>query len=141
MLGVGLRDSQGEGVHSSPANLARDIVYCWGFPCELLPFLVPSVIRIVVITVCFVICLLSPVNSSYLNLWSFPFVPPMLLSIPPHGKKGGEKQGIKGVAYGLESLSGEVEPPFLNHTQWKVSFYYCDLFPLLKVKATWTGAK
>lgn len=49
----------------------------------------PSVIRIVDITANYLISLLFPVNCSYLNLWTLPFVSPAPLSTLP------EEEGVR----------------------------------------------
>lgn len=62
------------------------------FACESLSLLYTSVINIVAVNICFLISLLFPVNCSYSNLRSLPFVPPVVLSSHHMGGGGGRSE-------------------------------------------------
>lgn len=71
--------SWAEGIPSSPANALRKlfgIVCCHGVSVWALSFLIHFVISIFGVTIGFLITLLFPAYYSYLNWWSWPFVPP-----------------------------------------------------------------
>lgn len=122
---------QGEGGPFSSAKVARGYFLLLGFfPCEFFLFLVASLIRIAAVTVCFLISLLIPVNSSYFNLRSLPFVPGILLSIFPHGTKGGEKRASREQlsVWRVSVVTLNWWSPFLSHAHRKVWFSYYDLF-------------
>lgn len=79
--------------------------------CSLL---VHSIISIFAVSVHFLTSLPFPVNSSYLNPWSLPFVPLISLSIPPQGI--GEL--VSRAWFGVVSV-GPLNwgAPFLNHSK------------------------
>lgn len=82
------------------------VVQWWVIAYELFAFHTLCY-NIVAVTVHFPISSLLPVNRSYLNPWSLPFVLPVLLSSPMQGRD--RKGGSEWTAHSLECVSGNTK--------------------------------
>lgn len=95
--------------------------------------LLPSVISIVDVTLCFLTALLFSVDCSYLKQWPLPFVPPIFLFSPPKcgrvRRKVREQESISGLgslSRGTELRSTVPKPQQYN------SFQYCEILIAVK---------